>query len=591
MKQNQQIKKGIVAILLLILIFTSSMFAYSGISGKRNSKIEKKGNFASKMFRTKSSFRERFKRTRKTDLEAILKKQVTEPKIDSIVSASYDTSFQKMKNIIQYDAYGNISNFVREYYDEGAIIYAEGFNMEWRSDGKLKSFTSMKKLDGVWKNDRKETYAYDPSGNQISDVTENWDTVTSSWVYNRKYEYTFDANHNMLSKVYSRWSHDVWKNSYKYEWGYDANNNKTLEVYSKWNSSAWKNDKKHEWVYDGNNNKLSSVYSWWDDASSTWKYNDKYEWTYDANNNELSETYYKMVVVWEKFRKTTSTYDGNNNLISKNKFEWNNTDSKWDNTYWTLYSYDASNNRTFENRKKWDTATSSWIDQERTNWTYNANGKLLNELKEDYDGSAWGKKYESTIVYDANDHITEYIYKDDWNGGDWDDKERYKFRYNSSGECNGGSYETWYAGHWVSADNELFMPWVFTLDEDEEYDFAIELKWYFTMTMGYEYSVYYNGVTGIKENDLAKKSFVLEQNYPNPFNPSTKINYTIPNAEHVILKVYDILGNEIVTLVNKNQVAGNYNISFDASNLTSGIYFYQITAGDFTKVHKMMLLK
>jgi hypothetical protein len=55
--------------------------------------------------------------------------------------------------------------------------------------------------------------------------------------------------------------------------------------------------------------------------------------------------------------------------------------------------------------------------------------------------------------------------------------------------------------------------------------------------------------------------------------------------------VYDILGNEIVTLVNKNQVAGNYNISFDASNLTSGIYFYQITAGDFTKVHKMMLLK
>lgn len=85
--------------------------------------------------------------------------------------------------------------------------------------------------------------------------------------------------------------------------------------------------------------------------------------------------------------------------------------------------------------------------------------------------------------------------------------------------------------------------------------------------------------------------FSLKQNYPNPFNPSTMIEYTIPNSQQVVLKVYDILGREVQTLVNEIQNPGSYNVMFNASSLSSGIYFYRLTAGNYTEVKKMTLVK
>ena len=85
--------------------------------------------------------------------------------------------------------------------------------------------------------------------------------------------------------------------------------------------------------------------------------------------------------------------------------------------------------------------------------------------------------------------------------------------------------------------------------------------------------------------------FKLEQNYPNPFNPSTNIQFNIPNREFVLLKIYDVLGNEIMTLINEEKLAGGYNVEFDASNLPSGVYFYTLTAGSFNQTRKMLLLK
>ncbi len=108
-------------------------------------------------------------------------------------------------------------------------------------------------------------------------------------------------------------------------------------------------------------------------------------------------------------------------------------------------------------------------------------------------------------------------------------------------------------------------------------------------------------VTDVEEIDEVRKVFSLEQNYPNPFNPSTTIKFTIPSVGDVIrlggasltvlLKTYDILGNEITTLVNENKPPGIYEIEFDAANLTSGVYFYRLEVGSFTQIKKMMLLK
>ena len=100
-------------------------------------------------------------------------------------------------------------------------------------------------------------------------------------------------------------------------------------------------------------------------------------------------------------------------------------------------------------------------------------------------------------------------------------------------------------------------------------------------------------VTGIddEEKSFVPNKYNLEQNYPNPFNPSTTISYQIPVPGKVTLKIYDILGREVTTLVNKEQKAGNYKVNFDASGLASGVYFYRITAGQFVSVKKMILMK
>src|ERR1035437_1745521 len=83
----------------------------------------------------------------------------------------------------------------------------------------------------------------------------------------------------------------------------------------------------------------------------------------------------------------------------------------------------------------------------------------------------------------------------------------------------------------------------------------------------------------------------LAQNYPNPFNPSTLITYSIPKSSNVMVKVYNVLGKLITTLVNENQEAGIYKINFDARGLSNGVYFYKIQAGSHTSVKKMLLLK
>ena len=102
-----------------------------------------------------------------------------------------------------------------------------------------------------------------------------------------------------------------------------------------------------------------------------------------------------------------------------------------------------------------------------------------------------------------------------------------------------------------------------------------------------------NNISDAEENtnEFLLNKFELLQNYPNPFNPSTKIKFTIPDLGFTSLKVYDVLGNEVITLVNEEKLAGKYEVGFSGDELTSGIYFYQLKAGSFIDTKKMVLLK
>ncbi|MEJ2242848.1 MAG: T9SS type A sorting domain-containing protein, partial [Candidatus Bathyarchaeota archaeon] len=92
-------------------------------------------------------------------------------------------------------------------------------------------------------------------------------------------------------------------------------------------------------------------------------------------------------------------------------------------------------------------------------------------------------------------------------------------------------------------------------------------------------------------NNKIINDYRLSQNFPNPFNPSTKIEYSIPQSSQIQIKVFDVLGNEIKTLINEEKPSGAYELTWNAENLPSGVYFYQMRAGGFVQTRKMILLK
>ncbi len=100
-----------------------------------------------------------------------------------------------------------------------------------------------------------------------------------------------------------------------------------------------------------------------------------------------------------------------------------------------------------------------------------------------------------------------------------------------------------------------------------------------------------NIILSLESDILKNQIYYLSQNYPNPFNPSTKIKYNLPNDSQIQIRVFDILGRKVVDLVNEEKVAGAYEINFNASSLASGIYYYQLRAGEYVETKKMILLK
>jgi hypothetical protein len=111
---------------------------------------------------------------------------------------------------------------------------------------------------------------------------------------------------------------------------------------------------------------------------------------------------------------------------------------------------------------------------------------------------------------------------------------------------------------------------------------------------GFDATVYtldFSGITDVENADQLPQNYALDQNYPNPFNPATTITYAVPQNSFISLRVVDILGNEVQTLVNETKSAGTYTVSFDATSVPSGVYFYTLEAGNFVSSKKMLLIK
>jgi hypothetical protein len=141
-----------------------------------------------------------------------------------------------------------------------------------------------------------------------------------------------------------------------------------------------------------------------------------------------------------------------------------------------------------------------------------------------------------------------------------------------------------------------YSEWLYTQGNQKGYvNYKVKAYYNSTARTGYSNVVSYAINDAANKINLAANSnnldYHLFQNYPNPTNPSTVINYTIPRASYVTLKVYNSLGKEVAALVNGNKEAGKHAVTFDGSGLPSGVYFYTLTAGEFTDTKKLILMK
>lgn len=159
---------------------------------------------------------------------------------------------------------------------------------------------------------------------------------------------------------------------------------------------------------------------------------------------------------------------------------------------------------------------------------------------------------------------------------------------------SGGDWSAWYIIGYSDGDENQYIDYTISglYAEANTAEYKLKVRDYTNHFSDYSSSVSVNFSEFNKiSTGYILNEFRLEQNYPNPFNPTTTISYSIKSAGLVALKVYDLMGREVAALVNEVREAGSYSVTFNATNLPSGIYFYTLTSGNFTSTKKLILLK
>jgi hypothetical protein len=224
----------------------------------------------------------------------------------------------------------------------------------------------------------------------------------------------------------------------------------------------------------------------------------------------------------------------------------------------------------------------TWTPASKQIHTYE-NGYETTWLMQNWSGTVYVDFGRYNYTNDSKGNVLTSLYQL-WQNSKWNDYLQSVFTYDANGNQLTGYNSQWYTNQWKPVDGSFDVK----INGDDYYftGYAINLSYILVNT------------TGISaDNSSIINGYSLSQNYPNPFNPVTRIIYNLPFDSRVTLEIYNLTGERISQLVNKEQSAGNYLVDFGSSKLSSGVYFYKLTALDkksknnFTQIKKMILLK
>ena len=187
-----------------------------------------------------------------------------------------------------------------------------------------------------------------------------------------------------------------------------------------------------------------------------------------------------------------------------------------------------------------------------------------------------------TYTYDEQGNMLLYL-SEYWENGQWVYSQRSTYTYDTQGNLTSLWNHSWQNSAWTPADFH------------GRYGFSVvdNAGNYYDLGRGYNFTLSYKMIVTEVESEIGNVpgTYTLSQNYPNPFNPNTRIKYSIPKSSQVTLKIFNTLGEEIKTLVNEEKPVGIYELTWNAANLPSGVYFYQLKTGEYINTKKMVLLK
>jgi hypothetical protein len=355
---------------------------------------------------------------------------------------------------------------------------------------------------------------------------------------------------------------------------YNYNNDLSLNyfTFAGWFNGEWIITDKRTNTYNSDGNLESVLWEWFNALSGEWLNDARDIYNYDSLGNRvyfLHENFNGQE--FENDFKYENSYDSANNLISSLSQDW--IDSIWVNRAKYIYKYSPENVNDTALFQVW--TNEQWVNYNMNILKYDEELEIISNLAKRWDGNNWLNFGRGTYEYDINNNrILEYF--EIANNNNWKNWFRIFYEYDDKNNLIHLFGEEWVDGQWIPEDELLII----TSPDGIIIGFLAK-----------ELFLYYSSPTSVENENNIVNGFNLLQNYPNPFNSTTNIRYTISQSGKVTLKVFDIMGKEITTLLNRYQESGSYDLIFQADDLASGIYFYQLQAGDFVATKKLILLK
>ncbi len=396
----------------------------------------------------------------------------------------------------------------------------------------------------------------------IQQVVQLW--LANYWRSQYRYTYIYNANGDITEKTQEFWQSSAWENFGKRVYTFRSPGKIETFLEQHWESSAWVNIQRATNFYDSTLLLTSTLWERWNQPD--WIYEEQDIYTYDELNRMIDYTVQRWVGdTWQNDLRYSYSYD-NNMLTQILSLTWNN--NAWTNIERQTATYENGlKKQVFIEMPAW--WTSGWVPRYLHTYSYEATHLLDNYLLQEWISGQWENVWDESYTYNANNNKTETLQRG-WNGTSWNNINKLLSSFASNNTETEFLWQRWDAARSTSGSMA-----------------SAESAWVNYQRIENTYSA----TTSIDEKGPVARSFHLYDNYPNPFNPGTEVRFEISGLGFVSLKIYDVLGKEIATLVNEKLPAGSYRRRWDANGLPGGVYFYRLQSGSDTAIKKMVLLK